>query len=280
MKLIVEKNGELLDYLYEHLDMPKKRVKQYLTHGSIYVNNNKTTKYNYPLIVGMNIMIDTDNNQAKSFPFEILFEDNHLLVINKPSGLPIFTKEKEKSLYQIVRNYLREKENNNHAFLIHSQDKDTSGIVVFAKNEKMKKKLLDNWQEYLTLQEYVVVVEGKMDREEDQIIEYLKKSKGNLYYRTKENEGIKAIIEYKVLKEKQNYSLLEIKAKTNVKDQVRVILNNTKHHILGDQKYGNKKDNYPRLLLHANRLKFYYPEIKKEILMETAIPKEIKLIVK
>ena len=141
MKLIVEKNSELLDYLYEHLDMPKKRVKQYLTHGSIYVNNNKTTKYNYPLIVGMNIMIDTDNNQAKSFPFEILFEDNHLLVINKPSGLPIFTKEKEKSLYQIVRNYLKEKENNNHAFLIHSQDKDTSGIVVFAKDEKMKKKL-------------------------------------------------------------------------------------------------------------------------------------------
>lgn len=280
MKLIVEKNGELLTYLYEHLDMPKKRIKQYLTHGSIYVNNNKTTKFNYPLIVGMTIMIDTNNSQIKTFPFEILLEDKHLLVINKPSGLSIFSKGKEKSLFDIVKNYLVEKENNSHAFLIHSQDKDTSGIVIFAKDEKTKKKLQANWQEYLTLQEYTAVVEGRMEKKEAEITEYLKKTNLNTYYPVKENDGIKTITSYKVIKENENNSLLEVKTKTNIKGQVRAVLSINKHRILGDSKYTTKKDNYSRLMLHANRLKFYYPEIKKEILMETAIPKEIKIIIK
>lgn len=280
MKLVVEKNGELLDYLYEHLNMPRKRIKQYLTHGSIYVNNNKTTKYNYPLIVGMTIMIDTNNNQIKSFPFEILLEDTHILVINKPSGLPIFSKGKEKSLYEIVKNYLLEKDKNNHVFLIHSQDKDTSGIVIFAKDEKTKKKLQSNWQEYLTLQEYTAVVEGTMDKKEAEITEFLKKTNLNTFYPVKEKDGIKTITRYKVIKENEKYSLLEIITKTNIKGQVRAVLSINKHRILGDSKYSNKKDNSSRLMLHANRLKFYYPEIKKEILMETSIPKEMKIIIK
>ena len=83
MKLVVKKEGELLDYLYENIDMPKKRIKQYLTHGSIYVNNNKTTKFNYKLVPGMNIVIDTDSKNKKTLPFEVLFEDDHIIVVNK-----------------------------------------------------------------------------------------------------------------------------------------------------------------------------------------------------
>ena len=83
MKLVVEKEGELLDYLYNHLDMPKKRIKQYLTHGSIFVNNHKTTKYNEKVLPGMNILITTDHSSGKSLPFNIIFEDDHIIVVNK-----------------------------------------------------------------------------------------------------------------------------------------------------------------------------------------------------
>ena len=96
MKLVVKTEGELLDYLYNNLDMPKKRIKQYLTHGAIYVNNNKTTKYNYKVVPGMRIVIDTDSKGKAELPFDILFEDDHIIVVNKPSGLLTIATEKEK----------------------------------------------------------------------------------------------------------------------------------------------------------------------------------------
>ena len=100
MKLIAKKESLLLDYLTEELDMPKKRIKQYLTHGSIYVNNNKTTKYDTKLLPGMTIIIDTDQKNKKNLPFDILFEDDNLIAVNKPSGLLTIatSKEKEKTL--------------------------------------------------------------------------------------------------------------------------------------------------------------------------------------
>ena len=167
MKLIVKKEGELLDYLYNNLDMPKKRIKQYLTHGSIFVNNNKTTKYNFKLIPGMNIIIDTDNKNKKTLPFDILFEDEHIIVVNKPSGLLTIAteKEKEKTLFHIVREYLVSKNQYARVFIVHRLDKDTSGIVVLAKDEKTKNKLQENWNEYVSIREYVAVVQKKKKKE-------------------------------------------------------------------------------------------------------------------
>ena len=140
MKLIAEKEAELLDYLCNHLDMPRKRIKQYLVHGSIFVNNNKVTKYNYYLHPGMTIMIDTNRKNKKELPFEVLFEDEHIIVVNKPSGLLTIAteKEKEKTLYHMVREYLVSSNKNAKVFIVHRLDKDTSGIVVLAKDEVTK----------------------------------------------------------------------------------------------------------------------------------------------
>ena len=282
MKINVKKNGELLNYLYENIDMPKKRLKQYLSHGAIYVNNNQTTKYNYPLVKGMTITIQTEKIQKKYFPFDILLEDNNIIIINKPSGLPIFPlgKDKGNSLFYIVKNYFLEKDKLSRPFLIHSQDKETSGIVIFAKNEKMKKKLQSNWKEYLTRQEYVAVVEGQLKEREANLKLFVKELKTNLLYVCKENEGENIDINYTVLKENENYSLLEINAHTIKNGQIRVALSHINHTIIGDNKYSEKKESSNRLYLHANRLKFYYPEIRKEILIETTIPQEFKRIMK
>ena len=280
MNLIVKNSGELLDYLYNNLDMPKKRIKQYLTHGSIYVNNNKVTQYNYKIIKGMNIVINTDNKNNKKLPFDVLFEDNHIIVVNKPSGLLTIatSKEKEKTLYHIVRDYVIQKDKNKKIFIVHRLDKDTSGIVIFAKDEKTKNKLQENWNEYVKLREYVGIVYGNIEKKEGKIIQKLKETKTNLVYISHNNEGKEAITNYKVLKENNNYSMLKIEIETGRKNQIRVALSSINHPIVGDKKYGDKKDKNSRLYLHANRLKIFYPEIKKDILFETSTPTEFKKI--
>ena len=281
MKLIVEKSSELLEYLYNNLDMPKKRIKQYLTHGSIYVNNNRTTKYNYPLLPGMNIIIDTENKTQKTLPFDIIYEDNHIIVVNKPSGLLTIAteKEKDKTLYHIVREYLVSKNKNARIFVIHRLDKDTSGIVIFAKDEKTKNRLQENWNEFVKLREYVAVVHGKLEKKQDKIVQKLKETKTNLVYVSKEDDAKEAITNYEVIKENESYSLLRVTIETGRKNQIRVAFSSKKHPIVGDKKYGDK-DGESRLMLHANRLKLYYPEIKKDILFETQTPNEFKKLIK
>ena len=277
MKLIVNKNSELLDYLYEHLDMPKKRVKQYLVHGSVYVDEDRVTQYNYPLVAGMKIMIDTNSKNVKKMPFEILFEDDHLIVVNKPSGLLTIAteKEKERTLYHIVRDYVVSKNPRGRIFIVHRLDKDTSGIVLFAKDERTKNQLQENWNEYVSLREYTAVVSGHPKEESGQIVQYLKETKTNLVYVSRQEDGKKAITNYSVVKSSKHYSMLKVTIETGRKNQIRVAFASKKISIVGDKKYGNK-DGANRLFLHANRLKLYYPVIKKDILFEIAIPNEFK----
>lgn len=279
MKLSVKKESKLLEYLYENLDMPKKRIKQYLTHGSIFVNNNKITQYNYKILPGMNIVIDTANKNTKELPFDIIFEDDHIIVVNKPSGLLTIAtkKEKEKTLYHTVREYLVRKNKNARVFIVHRLDKDTSGIIILAKDEKTKNKLQEDWNKTVKLREYTAIVHGLLDKKEDKIIQRLKETKTGLVYSTKAEEGKEAITNYKVIKETKKYSMVSIKIETGRKNQIRVAFNTIKHPIVGDKKY-NERDKENRLYLHANRLKIYYPEIKKDILFETAIPNEFKKI--
>ncbi len=280
MKLKVKEDSELLEYLYNNLDMPKKKIKQYLTHGSIYVNNVKTTKYNYKLVTGMNIVIDTNNKNKKELPFEIVFEDNEIIVVNKPSGLLTIAtnKEKEKTLYHIVSDYLKSKDKNAKVFIVHRLDKDTSGIVILAKNEKIKNQLQENWNEYVSLREYVAVVHGRVKNESGHIVQSLKETKTNLVYVTRRGEGKEAITNYKVMKSNDNYSMLSIHIETGRKNQIRVAMATIGNPIVGDKKYSNVKDNENRLYLHANRLKIYYPVIKKDILFEISNPQEFRKI--
>jgi len=280
MKLIVKNEGELLDYLYNNLDIPKKRIKQYLTHGSIYVNNSRVKQYNYKLFPGMNIVIDTDSKNKKSLPFDIVFEDDNIIVVNKPSGLLTIStsKEKERTLFHIVREYLVSKDKNSKVFIVHRLDKDTSGIVILAKNEKIKKQLQDNWNEYVSLREYVAIVHGHLKKKNDRIVQMLSETKTNLVYVSKKDDAKEAITNYKVIKENDDYSLVNINIETGRKNQIRVAFSSLGNPILGDKKYSNIKDGLNRLYLHANRLKIYYPIIKKDILFEVANPSEFKKI--
>ncbi len=280
MKIIVNREGKLLEYLYDNLDLPKKKIKQYLTHGAIYVNNNKITKYDYKLLPGENIIIDTENKIKKILPFDIIFEDQHIIVVNKPSGLLTIAteKESERTLYHIVRSYLKSKDKNAKVFIVHRLDKDTSGIVVLAKDEKTKKLLQDNWNEFVTLREYVAVVHGHLKNNSGRIIQKLSESKTHFVFPSNKVDAKEAITNYKVIKENSNYSLVSVIIETGRKNQIRVAFNTMGNPIVGDKKYSKIKDNENRLYLHANRLKLYYPIIKKDILFEIANPQEFKKI--
>ena len=281
MKLVVNKNSELLEFLYERLDMPKKRVKQYLVHGAVYVNEERVTQYNYPLVAGQKITIDTNSKHLKNFPFSIIFEDDHLLVVNKPSGLLTIAteKERERTLYHIVRDYVLSKNPHDRIFIVHRLDKDTSGIVLFAKDEKTKNQLQENWNEYVSLREYTAIVSGHPKEESGQIVQYLKETKTNLVYVSRHEDGKKAITNYSVLKSNEKYSMLKVTIETGRRNQIRVAFASKKMPIVGDKKYGDK-NKVSRMYLHANRLRLYYPVIKKEILFETPIPNEFKKLMK
>lgn len=280
MKLIVNKHGELLEYLYENLDMPKKRVKQYLVHGSVYVGDERVTQYNYPLVAGMKITVDTNSKNVKKMPFEVLFEDDHLLVVNKPSGLLTIAteKEKERTLYHIVRDYVISSNPRGRIFIVHRLDRDTSGIVLFAKDEKTKNQLQENWNEYVRLREYTAIVSGHPKEDAGQIVQYLKETKTNLVYVSRFEDGKKAITNYSVIRSSYHFSMLKVVIETGRKNQIRVAFSSKHMPILGDKKYGDKHK-VNRLFLHANRLKIYYPAIKKDILFETSIPNEFKKII-
>ena len=281
MKILVKKDGELLEYLVNNIDMPRKKIKEYLTHGSIIVNNNKTTKYNYKVYTGNTIIINTKNNSINELPFDILYEDNHIIVVNKPSNLLTISTENEKfnTLYHMVREYIKSINKNNRIFIVHRLDKDTSGIVLFAKDEKTKNMLQENWNEYVKERCYTAIVHGHLPKEEDTIINYLNETKTNLVYTTTKDKGKEAITHYKVINKNNLYSELTINIDTGRKNQIRVTLKELNNPILGDRIYGIK-DEFKRLFLHANKLRIYYPYIKKELLFETKIPIEFKKVMK
>mgnify|MGYP000256679936 FL=1 len=277
MRIKVKEAGELLEYLCNNLDMPRKRIKQYLEHGSIYVNNSRTTKYNYKLNIGNIITIESKNNA--SLPFDILYEDMHIIVVNKPSGLLTIATDKEKSetLYHKVREYLKVKNKNAKVFIVHRLDKDTSGVVLLAKDEETKNMLQDGWNSNAH-RSYVAVVHGKLKNKSGRSIQYLKETKTNLVYVSK--DGLEAITNYNVVKENDKYTLVAIDIETGRRNQIRVLFNSMGNPIVGDKKYFIKKDNEKRLYLHANRLQVYYPHKKEVMLFETKTPIEFKNIMK
>lgn len=280
MKLKVDSSDTLLNYLYNHLDMSKKKIKSYLTHG-IYVDNVKTTRYDYKVFKGMTIIIDKKSRHTNNLFFDILYEDDYIIVVNKPSGLLTIatTKEREKTLYHYVREYLKSKNKNSKVFIVHRLDKDTSGIVLFAKDEKTKNKLQKDWNNLVKVREYTAVVYGNLKNKKARLVNYLSETKTNLVYISNKPNSKEAITDYEVIKENKNYSLLKIDIKTGRKNQIRVQLAGISNPIVGDKKYGSEDKKHTRLYLHANKLKLFYPMLKKEITFKTEIPSEFKRLI-
>jgi len=277
-KYIVKENEILIEFLKKTFsNLSKNNVKSLLHNEKVFVNGNMTTKYNYELNVGDTVEIR--EKVAKNI--DIIYEDKDIIVINKPSGLLTVAteKEKNKTAYHLVMEYLKKKNKNNRIFIIHRLDKDTSGIIMFAKNERAKHLYQDNWNDIVKKRCYYAVIDGKMENKEGTIKSYLKEN-GNMVYSVKDRSGKLAITEYKVLKERKNISLLDINLKTGRKNQIRVHMKENKTPILGDLKYGEKSKLINRLALHAYKLELINPVTKKLLIFEASMPNEIKTLFK
>lgn len=277
-KYIVKENEILIEFLKKMFsNLSKNSVKSLLHNEKVFVNGNMTTKYNYELNAGD--VVEIREKVAKNI--DIIYEDKDIIVINKPSGLLTVAteKEKNKTAYHLVMEYLKKKNKNNRIFIIHRLDKDTSGIIMFAKNERAKHLYQDNWNDIVKKRCYYAVIDGKMENKEGTIKSYLKEN-GNMVYSVKDRSGKLAITEYKVLKERKTISLLDINLKTGRKNQIRVHMKENKTPILGDLKYGEKSKLINRLALHAYKLELINPVTKKLLTFEVNMPNEFKILFK
>lgn len=273
IKLKVEKENNLLDFLLENTNYSRNKIKSLLKYKSISVSNKNIVKHDTLLKKGQIVTISLEKKITKIGNIDIVYEDNNYLVVNKPSGMLTIATEKEKTrtLYHQVREYIKEKNKHQKIFIVHRLDRETCGLVLFCKDENLKLKLQENWEKVAIHREYTTVVKGIMEKKKDRLISYLKENKSNIVFSSKDKTGKLAITNYEVKKEDQN-SLLTVIIETGRKNQIRVQLNDINHPIIGDKKYGNIKGK--KLLLCANRLDIKDPLTKKIMKFEVSVPRE------
>ena len=189
----------------------------------------------------------------------ILYEDKKIIVVSKePHVLTVSDGKTNDTLYHEVREYLRKK--NQRVFIVHRLDRDTSGVILFAKDEKMKNYFQDNWNN-ITKREYIAVVSGCVKEDKKTIIQHLKENKEHFMY--EDEHGKKAVTKYEVIYKSKSYSILKIIIETGLKNQIRYALSSIGHPIIGDSKYGGAKSPVRRMMLHASKIEIVDPRDKQ-----------------
>lgn len=281
---VVKHDSFLLDYLIEDLKYSRNNAKKLLSNKLISIEGAPVSQFDFKLIKGDNLIIAKKpirKKVRKNVP--IIYENDEIIVINKPAGLLSIASDKEKSstAYRMVMDYLQSKDKHNRIFVVHRLDKETSGVLMFAKNEKIRDLLQEKWNDIVLSRGYYAVCEGNFEKKEDKIVNYLKMNAQNLMYVTKnDKKAQKCITQYKVLKENKKYSLLDVHIFTGRKNQIRVTLGDLGHFVLGDDKYGEPENPIGRLCLHAYELKFEHPVSKKIYEFKAVLPKEMEDLVK
>lgn len=266
--MIVKKEMILMDFLLQTYN--RKNAKNLLKFKQVYVNSKQISQYDYLLKV--NDIVEIQKKETTSL--EIIFEDNEFIVINKPSGLLSMSdgKEKEKTAYHLVSEYLKKQDKRNKVFIVHRLDRETSGVLMFCKNEKIRNQLQNNWNKIVTDRGYIAIVEGTIKKKQDTLKNYLSENKSQVVYITSKEKGKLAITHYKVLKQTKYFSLLDINLDTGRKNQIRVQLSYIGHPITGDKKYGAQTNAVSRLALHAHKFGFIHPVNHKRYFFEVNVP--------
>ena len=202
LNFVVNDNYTLLEYLLLNVkNKSKNNIKSFISNGNVSVNSIIITQHNYKLKKGDKITLYTKYIKSE-FTINILYEDKDIIVIDKPSKLLSIATSKEKYItaYKIVMEYLKRINKNNHIFIVHRLDRDTSGVLMFAKNEEVKRLYQNNWNHLVNKRTYVGIVEGVLKNESGTIKTYLREKKNYKVFSTNEREGKLAITNYKLLK--------------------------------------------------------------------------------
>jgi len=270
--------ARLLEFLCESFpERSRKSLKSLIERRQIMIRNQIVTGYNHQLDPGMEVII-LKKKAPRSMTLRkmnLLYEDEHLLVIEKASGLlSVATeRENEETAFSILKSYVKNSHHDGQLCVVHRLDRDTSGIMMFAKSKEIQQKLQDEWNDIVTKRIYYAVVEGHLKTAAGEIVSTLKENKSLKVYSSKtEGDGQKAVTRYRVLKNNSRYSLLQVELETGRKNQIRVHLQDIGHSIAGDKKYGAATDPLRRLALHAGILEFTHPAKGRCMHFETPVP--------
>lgn len=272
---VVNSNTNLLDFISNiKKDLSKKKIKQYIKYNMIEVNNKTINKNNYNLKPKDIVTIYYNKRLIKNINIDILYEDKDIIVINKPCGLLTISNSKEKELtaFKLVREYVKSNNPKIYLFTIHRLDENTSGVLMFAKNEKTKKLFQDNWNNIVKKRIYLAQIEGTVPKT-GKFHTFLKENKQGFVYSTKDKTGKEAITEYKTIKKFKDKTLVEVNILTGRRNQIRVHFSENKTPIIGDKKYGSKVKS-PRMMLHASTLELIDPRTNTLLTINAKIPKE------
>ncbi|MCE1197534.1 MAG: RluA family pseudouridine synthase [Marinilabiliales bacterium] len=277
-QLQVNKSTTLLSFLMDKLTgKSRTTIKSLLRNRQVSVGPHAITQFDYPLEAGQMVTINSGivPEQTRYRGMRILFEDPYLVVIEKEAGMLSIATAKEKILttYSMLSHHVKKEDPNNRIFVLHRLDRDTSGVMVFAKSEAIQEVMQKAWQEAIVQRKYIAIVEGNLSTDKGTVHSFLKENKMLVMYSTKiPGEGQEAITHYEVLKRSDDFTLVSVELETGRKNQIRVHMKDLGHPIAGDKKYGSKVNPLQRTCLHANLLAFKHPATGEELSFETPPP--------
>lgn len=276
--LVVEKPQELMSFLIEKLTSKNRNaIKSMLRDKQVVVDGEAISQFNHPLVPGNKLVIELSKPPEKIsyHGLKIIFEDEYLIVIDKKEGmLSIATnKSKDQTAYSILSDHVKRYDPRNKIFVIHRLDRETSGIMMFAKNQEVQKLVQESWGPTTKERTYVAVVQGVMDPPFGTYSSYLVESKALIVHSSQnKNFGVFAETHYETIKANKYLTLLKLNLETGRKNQIRVHMQDLGHSIIGDEKYGATKSPIGRLGLHALSLAFEHPITKELHKFESPIP--------
>ena len=270
----------LLPFIQSSLDgISRSKAKAILVGGGVLVNRRNVTQWDFALKPGDRVEISKHKPRAvlDSKFVRLVYEDSQIIVIEKAVGiLSMASTGQQFCVKTVLDDYFRKSNQRCTAHVVHRLDRDTSGLLVYAKTLEAEQILEHNWREIVRDRRYVALVSGKMTEKQGTVRNWLKDNKAYVTYSSPTDNGGKlAITHFKTLKTNDTHSLVELKLETGRKNQIRVHMQDLGHPVCGDTKYGNGDNPVGRLALHAFRLNFYHPITGELMKFETKLPKWI-----
>ena len=275
--LTVEKEQPLLEFLLEHVRLTRTKVKQTLQGQGIKVDGKTVTQFDYPLRPGQKVAVSkTKRNQRgfKSRYVKVVYEDRWLVVVEKQAGiLSMAAGHSSLNVKSVLDDYFHKTGQKCRAHVVHRLDRDTSGLMVYAKDMETEQLFEHNWHDLVYDRRYVAVVSGEMEQDQGTVANWLKDNKAYVTYSSPvDNGGKYAVTHFFTLDRTTEHSLVEYKLETGRKNQIRVHSADMGHPVCGDTKYGNGDDPLHRLCLHAFLLCFTHPVTHERMEFEMPIP--------
>ena len=281
----MEQDAPLFEYLLQTLKgKSRNKVKDILRGNGIKVEGKVVTRHDFPLKKGMKVSVSLSkrNELFKSRYVKLVYEDKYIVVVEKNAGiLSMAAGHSSLNVKSVLDKYFALSHQKCRAHVVHRLDRDTSGLLIYAKDMQTEQVLEHNWHEIVYDRRYVAVLSGEMEKDGGTIANWLKDNSAYITYSSPvDNGGKYAVTHFHTLARTTEHSLVEFKLETGRKNQIRVHAADMGHPVCGDKKYGNGDDPIHRLCLHAYLLCFYHPVTRERMEFDTPVPTSFRSVLK